>query len=219
MNSFLKTAIERKDCTVGMTSRTGLSSTDRHAPPPALPVCGGRNRLPLRRRPPASSVHAKHRAAGAGCSTLQPPAKPDAAMGDAALLAGAGVAAAAAPPAAAAVMGVFKYNFGELTERASGSAPLPALVDRALYWFVGAGISGSNARCAFCAMPAAQFLSRIIPFVFNIWFVRQLGADDGAVSVRIFSSFALFVLSPTVMGLLFMFPPEASAACALGGSA
>ncbi|ONM23673.1 lipid transporters [Zea mays] len=29
---------------------------------------------------------------------------------------------------------------------------------------------------------AAQFLSRIIPFVFNIWFVRQLGADDGAVS-------------------------------------
>ncbi|KAF8644591.1 hypothetical protein HU200_066398 [Digitaria exilis] len=64
-------------------------------------------------------------------------------MGDAAPLAGAGVAAAAAPPpaaAGAAVMGVFKYNF------------------------------------------AAQFLSRIIPFVFNIWFVRQLGADDGAVS-------------------------------------
>ncbi|XP_066394851.1 uncharacterized protein [Miscanthus floridulus] len=29
---------------------------------------------------------------------------------------------------------------------------------------------------------AAQFLSRVIPFVFNIWFVRQLGADDGAVS-------------------------------------
>ncbi|RLM86852.1 hypothetical protein C2845_PM04G24770 [Panicum miliaceum] len=29
---------------------------------------------------------------------------------------------------------------------------------------------------------AAQFLSRAIPFVFNIWFVRQLGADDGAVS-------------------------------------
>jgi oligosaccharide translocation protein RFT1 len=32
---------------------------------------------------------------------------------------------------------------------------------------------------------AAQFLSRVIPFVFNIWFVRQLGADDGAVSVWI----------------------------------
>ncbi|CAD6218051.1 unnamed protein product [Miscanthus lutarioriparius] len=29
---------------------------------------------------------------------------------------------------------------------------------------------------------AAQFLSRVIPFVFNIWFVRHLGADDGAVS-------------------------------------
>lgn len=121
-------------------------------------------------------------------------------MGDAAPLAGAGVAAAAAPPpaaAGAAVMGVFKYNFGECL----GPAPFPALVDRALYWFVGAVISGSNARCAFCAMPAAQFLSRIIPFVFNIWFVRQLGADDGAVSVRIFSSssFALRVLLPTIM--------------------
>nr|CAB3454318.1 unnamed protein product [Digitaria exilis] len=86
-------------------------------------------------------------------------------MGDAAPLAGAGVAAAAAPPpaaAGAAVMGVFKYNF------------------------------------------AAQFLSRIIPFVFNIWFVRQLGADDGAVSVRIFSSssFALRVLLPTIIDVL-----------------
>lgn len=29
---------------------------------------------------------------------------------------------------------------------------------------------------------AAQFFSRAIPFVFNIWFVRQLGADDSAVS-------------------------------------
>ena len=35
------------------------------------------------------------------------------------------------------------------------------------------------------SVSAAQFLSRVIPFVFNIWFVRQLGADDGAVSVWI----------------------------------
>ncbi|GJN07425.1 hypothetical protein PR202_ga25255 [Eleusine coracana subsp. coracana] len=29
---------------------------------------------------------------------------------------------------------------------------------------------------------AAQFLSRVLPFLFNVWFVRQLGKDDSAVS-------------------------------------
>ncbi|CAN6175424.1 unnamed protein product [Urochloa humidicola] len=43
---------------------------------------------------------------------------------------------------------------------------------------------------------AAQFLSRVIPFVFNIWFVRLLGADDGAVSVWI---------SPLLCGIEFNF--------------
>lgn len=60
-------------------------------------------------------------------------------MGDAAHLAGAGVAATVSPPSAAAgaaVMGVFKYNFGECV---SGPAPFPDLINRALYWFVGVG--------------------------------------------------------------------------------
>jgi len=62
-------------------------------------------------------------------------------MDDAALLAGAGLAAAAAaPPAAAAgaaVMGVFKYNFGE---RASGPASTsPLRFDRSPGWLLTGG--------------------------------------------------------------------------------
>ena len=44
------------------------------------------------------------------------------------------------------------------------------------------------------SVSAAQFLSRAIPFVFNIWFVRQLGADDGAVSVWISALLCSFIL-------------------------
>jgi oligosaccharide translocation protein RFT1 len=105
-------------------------------------------------------------------------------MDDAALLAGAGVPAAAAPPAAAAgaaVMGVFKYNFGECAS--VHACPLLRFSRSVAGWLMTAGCwdLGSNARC--CFVSAAQFLSRVIPFVFNIWFVRHLGADDGAVSV------------------------------------
>jgi hypothetical protein len=41
---------------------------------------------------------------------------------------------------------------------------------------------------------AAQFLSRIIPFLFNVWFVRQLGSDDSALSVWISPSLLCFVV-------------------------
>ena len=44
------------------------------------------------------------------------------------------------------------------------------------------------------SVSAAQFLSRAIPFVFNIWFVRQLGADDGTVSVWISPLLCSFLL-------------------------
>ncbi|XP_072150501.1 uncharacterized protein [Setaria viridis] len=45
-----------------------------------------------------------------------------------------------------------------------------------------AAVAGAAVMGVFKYNFAAQFLSRVIPFVFNIWFVRQLGADDGAVS-------------------------------------
>ena len=61
-------------------------------------------------------------------------------MDDVALIVGAGVAvAAAAPPAAAAgaaVMGVFKYNFGE---RASGPASTCASIDWSPGWLLTGG--------------------------------------------------------------------------------
>jgi hypothetical protein len=61
---------------------------------------------------------------------------------------------------------------------------------------VGAWFWGSRAHCSrVCCLAAAQFLSRVIPFLYNGWFVRQLSADDCAVRISPAPPISLFLPS------------------------
>jgi hypothetical protein len=61
--------------------------------------------------------------------------------------------------------------------------PLPTPLIEGYFWVLVFGDLKLTARVYVCAFAAAQFLSRVIPFLYNGWFVRKLSADDCAVRI------------------------------------